>query len=126
MKEISRKLYIIRILHNLTQTYVAEQLGISPSTYVSIEQGLTNIHYTRLESILAIYKLTLHNFFAFTEEDILSVVKGKSTITPHVDPSMYPRLVTKLEALNKVLFQLLQRHMEQTKLELKQLNSNKK
>ncbi|WP_157986377.1 helix-turn-helix domain-containing protein [Chitinophaga alhagiae] len=108
MKEISRKLYILRILHNYTQNYIAEQLNIAGSTYVSMEQGLSNIHYGRLESILAIYNLSTRNFFSFSEEDLLNVIRGKCVIMQDDDSPMYPYVITKLEAIIKLLVQLLQ------------------
>lgn len=126
MKEISRKLYLLRILHNYTQNYVAEKLNISGSTYVSIEQGLSNIHYNRLQTLLGVYNLTMNNFFSFTEEDILNVVRGKSIIPANMDTSIYPRLVAKLETLNKLLFQMLQMTMDRQKEGGKLLNPDPK
>ncbi len=108
MKEIGRKLYLLRILYNFTQSYVAEQLNIACSTYVSMEQGLSNMHYGRLESILAIYNLSMQNFFSFTEEDLLNVIRGKCVILKDEDTPLYPYVITKLEAIIKLMAQLLQ------------------
>jgi transcriptional regulator with XRE-family HTH domain len=108
MKEIGRKLYLLRILHNYTQNYIAEQVDISGSTYIAIEQGLGNVHYARLASILGIYDLTINNFFSFTEQDILDVVRGQSVISQNMEHLIYSRVIAKLEALNQVLCQTVQ------------------
>lgn len=121
MKEIGRKLFILRTLHNYTQNYVAEKLNISGSTYLAMEQGFTNIHYNRLESLLAIYNMTLNDFFSFTEEDILNLVTGKGLARPNIESPAWSRLVMKLETFNSVLLQLLEMTMENLKSIKKQL-----
>src|SRR5688572_20625437 len=121
MKEVGRKLFILRTLHNYTQSYVAEKLNISGSTYLAMEQGFANIHYNRLESILAIYNMTLNDFFSFTEEDILNVVTGKSVAKPDKESTGSSRIIMKLETLNSVLLQLLEMTMENLKTIRKQL-----
>jgi transcriptional regulator with XRE-family HTH domain len=79
MNDISRKIHLLRILHNYTQVYVAGKLDISPSAYISIEQDATNITVKRLNSILEIYNISLLDFFSFTEDDVMNVLrKGKS------------------------------------------------
>lgn len=120
MNEISRKLYIVRVLHNFTQAYVAEQIGISPSAYIAMELGQTNVHHERLEAVLSIYSISVNNFFAFSEKDILNVLKGKSLVSRHLEPSFYPQLVAKLEAINQMLFHMLQGNMELARLQLRQ------
>lgn len=121
MKEVGRKLFILRTLHNYTQSYIAEKLNISGSTYLAMEQGFSNIHYNRLESILAIYNMSLNDFFSFTEADILNLVTGKGVVHPNVESPGSSRLVMKLETLNSVLLQLLEMTMDNLKSIKKQL-----
>lgn len=121
MNQIGRKLYLLRILHNFTQTYVAEHLNISPSTYVGVERGFSNIQHNRLEQLLELYQLPLGAFFSFSVEDILNVIKGKSVVVPVDSPTIYHDVVLRLEAVNNVMFQLLQRNIGQERLDGKQL-----
>ena len=122
MKEI----YLLRVLHNLTQHYMAEQLNVSSSTYVSMESGATNMHCNRLDSILSIFNLSPAQFFAFSEEDILNVVRGHSVVVPNAEPSIYPRIISKLEALNMLLFQLLEMKFDLQKYGIRQLGPHRK
>lgn len=108
-------MFLLRTLHNYTQQYVAEQLNIAPSTYVSMEQGVVNISYARLEAILAIYNQTLQTFFAFTVQDVLDVVNGKSVVSKKQEAATCPGVMAKMEALNKLLLQLLQVYIERFK-----------
>ncbi len=121
MNEIGRKLYLLRVLHNLTQHYMAEQLNVSSSTYVSMESGITNMHCNRLGSILSIYNLSPAQFFAFSEDDILNVVRGNSVVVPNAEPTIYPRIIAKLESLNLLLFQILEMKFDLQKHGIRQL-----
>lgn len=111
MKDLSRKLYCLRALHQYTQAYVASRIGVSPTIYVGIEKDASGMSVKRLESIAALYDLTLENLFAFNEKDLIDLIKGR---TPGiVQEEFLPQLLSKLDAMNKLLCQLVQHSLYQ-------------
>lgn len=106
MSDVNKKIYLLRILHNYTQAYVADQLDISSSAYIAIEQGGSNISICRLEAIIGIYGITLLDFFSFSEDDLMAVLR-RGDVPQEVKP-IYGQLISKLESLNKILFQLVE------------------
>jgi DNA-binding XRE family transcriptional regulator len=112
MKDLSKKLYLLRVLHQYTQNHVAKQIGVSPTIYVGIEKDASTVAVKRLECIVALYGLTLENLFAFSESDLM---KGKTPAT--VQEEFLPLLVSKLDAINKLLCQLVQHSIEQMKMQ---------
>lgn len=108
MNAIGRKIYLLRLVHNYTQAYVAEQLDIGHSTYLALEQDASRIPISRLEKLVGIYGLTLGDFFSFDIDSLMKVFAGqKETTTNQVGIS--PKcLIHQLQSLNKLLFQLLE------------------
>ncbi|WP_126244382.1 helix-turn-helix domain-containing protein [Chitinophaga rhizosphaerae] len=108
MNDIGRKIYLLRLIHNYTQAYVAEELGIGHSTYLALEQDASRIPITRLQKLVGIYGLTLGDFFSFDVDGLMKVITGqKEAATNQV--SISPKcLIHQLQSLNKLLFQLLE------------------
>jgi transcriptional regulator with XRE-family HTH domain len=57
IKELSNNIRKIRVLHGLTQENVANDLGISLVAYGKIEQGKTDISYSRLNQIADYFQI---------------------------------------------------------------------
>jgi transcriptional regulator with XRE-family HTH domain len=67
IKELSNNIRRIRVLHGLTQENVANDLGISLAAYGKIEQGKTDISYSRLSQIADYFEIDVMMFFQSVE-----------------------------------------------------------
>ncbi|RPE05805.1 XRE family transcriptional regulator [Chitinophaga lutea] len=108
MQDIGRKLYLLRLIHNYTQAYIADQLEIGHSTYLALEQDATRIPLFRLEKLLAIYNLTLGDFFSFDVDSLLQVIHGQKSASTNQVGISSKSLIQQLQSLNKLLLQLLE------------------
>ena len=68
MQTISQKIKNIRELKNLTQDYMAEQLGITQAGYSKIETGQTDITYSKMEEIAKILEVSVEGLVRFDEQ----------------------------------------------------------
>ncbi len=101
---IGRKFYYIRVLHGYTQEYVARKIGISVSSYIDLEGGRTRrIPIGRVEDILAMYGLTMENFFSFQPDDLLGLIRGDST----AGEESLRQVMHRMDGMQKLLFQLV-------------------
>lgn len=82
------KFLILRHEYNLTQDQVAEELGISKSTYCRIEKGQIDISVEALKKLLNIYNITFEDFYN------IKLPLVSSTIYP-------PQLLSTLEKVIK-------------------------
>ncbi len=64
IETLSNNIRRIRMLKGLTQENVANDLGISLTAYGRIEQGKTDISYSRLVQIANYFKVGVVTFFA--------------------------------------------------------------
>lgn len=107
MKDIGRKIYLLRLIHNYTQAYLADELEIGHSTYLAMEQDGSRIPLTRLDKLVAIYGLTLGEFFSFEVDDLMKVIAGQKEAASSQAGISPKCLILQLQTLNKLLFQLL-------------------
>lgn len=63
IKGLSNNIRKIRVLRGLTQENVAHDLGISLVAYGKIEQGKTDISYSRLRQIADYFQVDIVTFF---------------------------------------------------------------
>ena len=66
MNDIARNIRQLRELKDFTQEYMANELGISQSAYVKIEQGLTILKIDRLQRIADILEVDLSTLVSTT------------------------------------------------------------
>lgn len=112
MKDLGRKLFCLRTLHGYTQVHVAKQIGVSATIYVGIEKNASSIPVSRLGSIAALYGLSLEHLFSFSEKDLMDLIKGR---VPAIMQDQYlPQLLSKVDAMNKLLWQLVQHTFSMT------------
>jgi transcriptional regulator with XRE-family HTH domain len=62
-KWVGNRLRAIRLLKQLSQEAVANDLGISLTAYANIEQGKTNIPFNRLLEIATYFNISIPSFF---------------------------------------------------------------
>jgi len=71
---IGLKIKKIRELKNLSQTYLAQQLGMSQSAYSKIEIGETEVTYNKLEKISEVLELKPEDIIRFNDSMVFNVM----------------------------------------------------
>lgn len=66
----------MRELKNLTQTHVAQKLGVSQSAYSKMELGESEVTYGRLEKISEILEMKPEEVIAFNESMVFNVMNN--------------------------------------------------
>ena len=63
-REIIRKIKQLRMMKNLTQSYIADKLNITRSAYQKFESGESHVWAKYLDILLEIFDITLQEFFS--------------------------------------------------------------
>jgi len=69
MKELSKKIRLLRHQKNWSQEEIAKRLNISIPAYSKIETGITDINVTRLRELAAIFDLSLVELLTFKDSE---------------------------------------------------------
>ena len=75
---IGQKIKKLRELKNLTQTHVAEKLGVSQSAYSKMELGESEVTYGRLEKISEILEMKPEEVISFNESMVFNVMHNQN------------------------------------------------
>ena len=75
---LGQKIKKIRELKNLTQSHMANELGLSQSAYSKIELGETELSYNKLQRIADIFKMTTEEITTFNEQMIFDVMHNQT------------------------------------------------
>jgi transcriptional regulator with XRE-family HTH domain len=70
---IGQKIKKLRELKNLTQTHLAQELGITQSAYSKIELGESEVTYGRLEKISSVLGMKPEEVIAFNDQMIFNI-----------------------------------------------------
>jgi transcriptional regulator with XRE-family HTH domain len=70
---IGQKIKKLRELKNLTQTHLAQELGITQSAYSKIELGESEVTYGKLEKISSVLEMKPEDVIAFNESMIFNI-----------------------------------------------------
>lgn len=73
MHSIGNKFKKLRELRNFTQSHMAEQLGISQSSYSTIENGEQDITLSRLEEISKLLGMRVEDVITFDEKMVFNI-----------------------------------------------------
>jgi transcriptional regulator with XRE-family HTH domain len=73
---IGQKIKKLRELKNLTQTHLADQLGVSQSAYSKIEMGESEVTFTKLEKISEALGMKPEEVIAFNESMVFNVMNN--------------------------------------------------
>lgn len=109
MKIIGEKIRNIRELKNLTQDYMAEQLGMTQAGYSKIESGTSKVSYSKLLEISKVLDVSLEDIMAFDSQKYFNSfnnVKGNNngSVTIHIEDSEIKQLYEdKITLLQKLL-----------------------
>lgn len=110
MKGIEEKIKNLRELKNLTQGYMAEQLGITQAGYSKIESGNTKLTYNKIEEISKVLGVQTEELLAFDSQKYFNSfnnVKGSNngSVTIKVEDGDIKSLYEdKIKLLEKLLF----------------------
>jgi transcriptional regulator with XRE-family HTH domain len=69
MKELSKKIRLLRHQKNWSQEEIAKRLNISIPAYSKIETGITDINVTRLRELAAIFDMSLVQLLTFKDSE---------------------------------------------------------
>lgn len=75
---IGQKIKKLRELKNLTQTHVAEKLGVSQSAYSKMELGESEVTYGRLEKISEVLEMKPEEVISFNESMVFNVMHNQN------------------------------------------------
>lgn len=75
---IGHKIKKIRELKNLTQTHLAQELGMTQSAYSKIELGETEVTFTKLEKISSTLGMKPEEVIAFNESMVFNVMHNQN------------------------------------------------
>lgn len=71
--ELHNRIRMLRLSRNLTQAFVADELGIDVANYSRMERGETKISIDRMEHLSMIFEVEINTFFSTEEEAVKSV-----------------------------------------------------
>jgi transcriptional regulator with XRE-family HTH domain len=75
---IGQKIKKLRELKNLTQTHLAQELGITQSAYSKIEIGESEVTYSKLEKISSVLGMKPEDVIAFNESMVFNVMNNQN------------------------------------------------
>jgi transcriptional regulator with XRE-family HTH domain len=75
---IGQKIKKLRELKNLTQTHIAEELGVSQSAYSKIELGESEVTYGKLEKISEVLGMKPEDIIAFNDQMVFNIMNNPS------------------------------------------------
>ncbi|WP_428666808.1 helix-turn-helix domain-containing protein [Runella sp.] len=73
MKKISKNIRAIRLLRNLKQENIAEDLGMSQQNYSKIERGDQDIKFSKLEAIANVLGVEIEDILSFDDKIIFNI-----------------------------------------------------
>jgi transcriptional regulator with XRE-family HTH domain len=119
--QIGKKIKRLRELKNLTQSQMAEKIGITQGAYSKIEMGETEVTYSRLESISTAFDMKPEDVIAFNDNLVFNVsnnpnggnVFGSITYTTtDLERKLYEDQIHSLKEENSFLKKMLEKLME--------------
>jgi transcriptional regulator with XRE-family HTH domain len=75
---IGQKIKKLRELKNLTQTHLAQELGVTQSAYSKIELGESEVTYSKLEKISEVLGMKPEDVISFNESMVFNVMHNNN------------------------------------------------
>jgi transcriptional regulator with XRE-family HTH domain len=75
---IGHKIKKLRELKNLTQTHLAQELGVTQSAYSKIEIGESEVTYSKLEKISSVLGMKPEDVITFNESMVFNVMNNQN------------------------------------------------
>lgn len=98
-----------RVKHNMTQEYLASELGMSRPTYMQIERGKRELTISEARKLAAIFDMSLENFLAGNETTKIEakIKSRKKTTRKHKDEIRISVPQEKVEKFKQTLLYVL-------------------
>ena len=77
--QVGQKIKKLRELKNFTQEYMAQQLDMTQSSYSKIENGETDVTYSKLEKIAQALQLRPEDIITFNEHMVFNVMHNNNS-----------------------------------------------
>jgi transcriptional regulator with XRE-family HTH domain len=71
--KLHEKIKSMRKFKDWSQEFMAEQLEIAHSSYAKIEQGKTDVSYSRLQQIAHVFKIELADLIGVNEKNVFHI-----------------------------------------------------
>lgn len=91
--QLHHKIRSIRLIKNLTQNYLADELGIDVANYSRLERGETSISVDRLKKIAQILEVNLNEL----------INEEKEEFDPHSDSKILSEILKEIKEIRKSL-----------------------
>jgi len=105
MNDIARNIKQIRELKSYTQDYMAQELGISQSAYVKIEQGTTTLKIDRLQQIADILEVDLSTLLNTT--NVFNIIfQAQATQSGYINTQNNTTTID-IEMLKKIIDEII-------------------
>lgn len=72
------KIKKLRELKNLTQEFMAHELGLNQSAYSKLETGAVDISFSKLEKIATIFQMKIEDIMSFNEQLVFNVMNNET------------------------------------------------
>jgi transcriptional regulator with XRE-family HTH domain len=84
---IGQKIKKLRELKNLTQSHVAQQLGVTQSAYSKLELGESEVTYSRLERISDVLGMKPEEIISFNDQMVFNISNNPygGNVFSHID-----------------------------------------
>jgi transcriptional regulator with XRE-family HTH domain len=76
--QLGEKIKKLRELKNFTQSHIASELGITQSAYSKMEQGETEVSYSKLSKIAEVLGMAPEEIMTFNEQMIFNVMHNQT------------------------------------------------
>jgi len=74
---LGKKIKKLRELKNLTQEFVSSEISMTQSSYSKLESGETDITFSKLEQIAALFELQPEDVIGFNEKMVFNIMHNK-------------------------------------------------
>lgn len=74
---LGKKIKKLREFKNLTQEFCASELSMSQGSYSKLEANETEITYSKLEQIAALFELQVEDIIGFNEKMVFNIMHNK-------------------------------------------------
>ena len=106
---IGKKIKTLREIRNLTQSHLAQELGLTQSAYSKIEQGDVELSFSKLETVAKVLGMKPEEIVAFNEGMVFNVTNNQTgngyvyNAQSEHEKALYEEQISQLKAENTYL-----------------------
>ncbi len=84
------KIKFMRMFKGWSQEDMAENLEMAVSGYAKIEQGRTDVNFSRLQQIANVFGIELSNLIGLSEKNVFNVIENSNKYNSSSHTNVYP------------------------------------